>query len=80
MTKLKKNLIFVASALIYFFMLPEILFKHLSDDGYHFVAGLTNPFNIFGSDANSLIVTLIIMPLLFAWLTVTVFNRIFSKK
>lgn len=80
MTRLKNILVFVTSALIYLFILPEVLFRFLSRASYHVIVNLTNPFNLFGSTANSLIVALVVCPLLLAGLTVFLINKAFTKK
>lgn len=80
MTKLKTSIIFIASAIIYFIIIPEILFKHLSEKTYLFIASLTNPFHVFGSTSNTFIIALIVIPLVFAWLTVVLLKKISSRK
>ena len=71
--------LFLISALFYFFLIPEIVFNHLTDNQYSLFIRLTNPFRIFGSDANTLVVSLIILPLLFAYLTVISLKKILRK-
>ena len=65
---------------MYFIILPEIIFNQLSDDNYHLLAAITNPFNIFGSTANSFIIAIIITPVILAFLTVFIVNKVVQKR
>ena len=80
MTRNKKVLIFFVSLIMYFIILPELIFNQLSDDNYHLLAAMTNPFNSFGSTVNSFIIAIIIIPVILAVLTVFIVNKVVQKR
>lgn len=76
MKRIKWLALYTVFTLFYLIVIPEIIFRTLSEDAYMKLGEIVNPFQIFPSTANALFVEIIISALLLAWLTIKLVKRV----
>ncbi|ATA18282.1 hypothetical protein EDC48_10344 [Gibbsiella quercinecans] len=74
MKKFKLAITYIIIALVYFVVLAEIIFRHLSEETYLFVAKISNPLNIMSSSFDSLILLMLFFSMLLSWLSIVFFK------
>lgn len=77
---MKKIILFIIISVIYIIFLFEVVFKHLPEKTYLFVAKSTNPFHIMDSSLDSLIIFLILIALFLSWLTTKLIVKKLTSK
>lgn len=76
MKRIKWLALYTVFTLFYLIVIPEIIFRTLSEDAYMKLGEIVNPFQIFPSTANALLIAIIISALLLAWLTIKLIKRV----
>ncbi|NEG62545.1 hypothetical protein GQQ23_09375 [Pantoea agglomerans] len=76
MKRIKWLALYTVFTLFYLIVIPEIIFRTLSEDAYMKLGEIVNPFQIFPSTVNALFIAIIISALLLAWLTIKLIKRV----
>lgn len=76
MKRIKWLALYTVFTLFYLIVIPEIIFRTLSEDAYMKLGEIVNPFQIFPSTVNALFIAIIISALLLAWLTIKLVKRV----
>lgn len=76
MKRIKWLALYTVFTLFYLIVIPEIIFRTLSEDAYMKLGEIVNPFQIFPSTVNALFIAIIISSLLLAWLTIKLIKRV----
>lgn len=76
MKRIKWLALYTVFTLFYLIVIPEIIFRTLSEDAYMKLGEIVNPFQTFPSTANALFIAIIISALLLAWLTIKLIKRV----
>lgn len=76
MKRIKWLALYTVFTLFYLIVIPEIIFRTLSEDAYMKLGEIVNPFQISPSTANALFIAIIISALLLAWLTIKLIKRV----
>lgn len=79
MKRIKWLALYTVFTLFYLIVIPEIIFRTLSEDAYMKLGEIVNPFQIFPSTANALFIAIIISALLLAWLTIKLVKRVIRR-
>ncbi|PHP91295.1 hypothetical protein CBF17_024075 [Pantoea agglomerans] len=76
MKRIKWLALYTVFTLFYLIVIPEIIFRTLSEDAYMKLGKIVNPFQVFPSTVNALFIAIIISSLLLAWLTIKLIKRV----
>ncbi|WHQ74148.1 hypothetical protein [Pantoea sp. Lij88] len=80
MKRIKWVVLYIAFTLFYLMLIPEIIFRYLSEDAYMKLGEILNPFQIFPSTVNALFIAIIISSLLLSFLTVKIIQRTSNRR
>lgn len=79
MKRIKWLFLYAMFTLFYLVVIPEIIFRTLSEDAYMKLGEIVNPFQIFPSTVNALFIAIVVSSLLLAWLTVKLIKRVTKR-
>ena len=76
----KGILLYILTTVVYLLIIPEIIFRLLSEQHLLLLGKVVNPLNLFGSTVDALIIATIILSLVLSWLTVYGLRKVFAGK
>ncbi|SJZ36517.1 hypothetical protein SAMN03097723_0769 [Pantoea eucalypti] len=80
MKRIKWLAIYTGFTLFYLIVIPEIIFRTLSEEAYMKLGEIVNPLQIFPSTVNALFIAIIISSLVLSLLTVKLIKRVSKRR
>jgi len=80
MKRIKCLAIYTGFTLFYLIVIPEIIFRTLSEEAYMKLGEIVNPLQIFPSTVNALFIAIIISSLVLSLLTVKLIKRVSKRR
>ncbi len=77
--EMKRILLLIVLTLGYAIVIPEIMFRFLSESSYMLLGKLVNPFHIFLSTIDALIIATILLSAFLSWLTLKLIASIAKR-
>jgi len=77
--EMKRILLLIVLTLGYAIVIPEIIFRFLSESSYMLLGKLVNPFQVFLSTIDALIIATILLSAFLSWLTLKLIASIAKR-